>query len=341
MDRTEADLLAAAQRGDEVAFERLVEAYRGPLHAHCYRILGSLHDAEDAVQDALLGAWRGLGGFEGRSSLRSWLYRIATNASLKVAGRRDRRMLSTEYGPARTDVDDLGGVMSGPIWLEPYPGQPEAEGSDPEARYSRRESIELAFVAALQDLSPLARAVLILRDVLAYSAAEVAADLDTTVPAVNSALQRARATVDRRVGGRSQAATLAGLGEDGRRELVAAFIAAWERADVDGLVAMLAEDARFSMPPLAAWFDGRQDVRRFVARMLATPWRLLPLEVNGQLGFACYRSDPPGAPFRLAAVNVVTLRDDRIVDLTGFLDPEVHRWFPLPEELGDESAPPR
>jgi RNA polymerase sigma-70 factor (TIGR02960 family) len=337
---SEAGLLAAARHGDDVAFERLVGPYRGRLHAYCYRMLGSVHDADDALQDTLLGAWRGLAGFQQRSSLRSWLYRIATNACLRLASRRPRRMLSADYGPARSDVYDLGEPVGEPIWLEPYPDPPAGPDTDPEAHYQQREHVELALVAALQHLPPTQRAVLILREVLAFSAAEVAQVLDTSVAGVNSALQRARRAIDERVVAGSQQAELRALGERGQRELVAAFVAAWERADVDAMVGLLADDARFGMPPLPAWFLGRDQIVRFMAERAAEfPWRLRRVGANTQLAFALYQDDQTGGPLRLNAINVVTLRAGRISEMTGFLDPEVHRRFGLPERLGDDHEP--
>jgi RNA polymerase sigma-70 factor (ECF subfamily) len=325
---SEPALLEAARGDDGAAFARLVEPYRAELHAHCYRMLGSVQDAEDALQDALLGAWRGLAGFEGRSSLRAWLYRITTNACLRLLQRRPRRLLSADYGPAFDQVDDLGEPVAEPVWLEPYP--------TPEGRWELRESVELAFVAALQHLPATQRAVLILREVLGFSAAEVAGILDTSPAAVNSALQRARRAVDERVPHPSQQAELDALGPDGRRELVEAFVAAWERADVAALLELLADDARFTMPPLPAWFSGRAAIGRFLAgRMFATPWRLVPISANGQLAFACYQGqegDQGGGRFRLGAINVVGLRGGRVVELAGFIDPALHRHFGLPEE---------
>ncbi len=337
---TEAELIAAARHGDNVAFERLVGPHRGRLHAYCYRILGSVHDADDALQDTLLGAWRGLGEFQQRGSLRSWLYRIATNACLRLAKRRPRRMLSTDYGPARSDVYDLGELISEPIWLEPYPDPPAGPDTDPEAHYQQREHVELALVAALQHLPASQRAVLILREVLAFSAAEVAQVLDTSVAAVNSALQRARKAIDQQIVIGSQQAELHSLGERGQRELVAAFVAAWERADVDAMVGLLADDARFGMPPLPAWFLGRDQIVRFMTERAAEfSWRLLPVGANTQLAFACYQGDQTGGPLRLSAINVVTLRDGRISEMTGFLDPAVHRRFGLPEPLPNDHEP--
>ena len=317
----EADQVAAARRGDEAAFEALVAAYRNPLHAYCYRMLGSVHDADDALQEALLGAWRGFATFEGRGSLRAWLYKIATNACLQMVTQRPKRLLAADHGPAVGPGSDVERPVLEPIWIEPYPDEPHA-------RYELLESVELAFVAALQHLPATQRAVLLLREVLGASAEEVAEILDTTVPAVNSALQRARETVAKRVPPRSQQATLRDLGEPAQRELVAAYVAAWGRGDVDAILAMLARDARFTMPPIPTWFDGHAAIGRFLAeRVFATAWRLVPLRANGQLAFACYQ----GPDFRLGALQVLTLRDRTVVEMTGFLDPAVHARFGLPD----------
>ncbi|HEX6337140.1 MAG TPA: sigma-70 family RNA polymerase sigma factor [Jiangellaceae bacterium] len=333
MDDT-TDLVEAARRGDSRAFERLVAAHRRELHAHCYRMLGSVQDAEDAVQEALLAAWRGLPGFEGRSSLRSWLHRIATNACLRLIDRRPRRVLSPDYGPARTDTADLGEPVTEPIWLEPIVTDLPADAHDPEARYVQRESIELAFVAALQYLPGTQRAVLILRDVLKFSAAEVAELLGTTPASVNSALQRARKAVGERIPPRTQQAELDALGAEGRHELVEAFVTAWERSDVAALLQLLTEDARFTMPPMPAWFLGRDDVARFFTdRVFATPWRLAPITVNAQLGFACYAREADADTFRLGAVNALTLRHGKIAAINGFIDPDLYRHLGLPGEL--------
>jgi RNA polymerase sigma-70 factor (TIGR02960 family) len=304
-------------------------------------MLGSVQDAEDALQESLLGGWPGMSGFEGRSSLRAWLYCISTNSCLRLIARRPRRILSADYGPPRQDTDDLGEPVAGPVWLEPWPDElPEREpaNTDPESSYLRRESVELAFVAALQHLPGTQRAVLILREVLEFSAAEVARILDTTPASVNSALQRARRTVAQRLPRNAHQAELDALGRDGRRELVETFVAAWERADVPAILELLAEDARFTMPPLPAWFLGREDIGRFFAeRVFATPWRLLPIRANGQLAFACYQGDPDGDRFRLGAINVLSLRAGRIVEIAGFLDPGVHRHFGLPDRVDRRS----
>jgi RNA polymerase sigma-70 factor (TIGR02960 family) len=311
----------APHADDTAGFDALVAPLRAELHAHCYRMLGSVHDADDALQDALLGAWRGFATFEGRSSLRSWLYRIATHACLHLVAQRPKRLLAADYCPAVAPGSDVEPPLLEPIWLEPYP-------DDPHARYEQRESVELAFVAALQHLPATQRAVLLLRDVLGSTAEEVAELLDTTVPSVTSSLQRARESIANRVPPRSQQATLRDLGEPAQRELVAAFVAAWDRADVDAILAMLARDATFTMPPIPTWFHGHEAIGRFLAeRIFATAWRLVPLRASGQLAFACYQ----GPDFRLGALQVLTLRGRAISEMTGFLDPAVHARFGLPD----------
>src|SRR5215216_3860125 len=255
----ERELLEAARGGDEGAFQRLVDSYRGELHAHCYRMLGSVHDAEDALQDTLLRAWRGLSGFEGRSSLRSWLYRIATNASLTMIQKRPKRVLPIDYGPAADPHEGPGDPLVESVWVEPYADERfgvEDGLAGPEARYELREGVALAFVAALQHLPPNQRAVLILREVLGFSAKEAAETLDTTTASVNSALQRARAAVDKRLPEQSQQETLRSLGDDGVRSVVQSYVDAWDRGDIDAVVAMLSEDASFAMPPAPSWHRG-------------------------------------------------------------------------------------
>jgi RNA polymerase sigma-70 factor (ECF subfamily) len=301
-------------------FAELVAPYRAELHAHCYRMLGSLHDADDALQDALLGAWRGLAGFEGRSSLRTWLYRIATNACLQLIAQRPKRLLSADHGGPAAPGADIDAPISGAAWLEPYP-------DDPHATYEQREAVELAFVAALQHLPSTQRAALILCEVLGFTADEVADLLATTTASVTSALQRARASVAQRIPARSQQATLRELGDAGQRALVGSFVDAWARADVAAILAMLTDDARFTMPPLPTWFEGRHAIGRFMAeRMFATAWKLVPLRASGQLAFACYQ----GPEFHVGALDVLTLRGGQIAEMTGFLDPDVHVRFGLP-----------
>ncbi len=293
-------------------FDTLVAEHRGELFAHCYRMLGSPHDAEDALQEALLGAWKGFAGFEGRSSVRTWLYTIATNACLKHV---KKRVTTPDVGAAFTQVDDLGEPDLDRHFLEPW-------ATDPEASYLERESVELAYVAALQHLPATQRAVLILREVLQLPAAEVADLLETTPASVNSAMQRARATIEARVSGPSQQSELAALGDEGVRRLVDEFMQAWETADVDRISAVLADDVRFTMPPLPAWFDGREMVLRFITeRLFATPWRLHPTTINGQPGFACEQY-ADGA-WRPGSVTVLSVRDGRIGAISGYVDPAI------------------
>jgi RNA polymerase sigma-70 factor, ECF subfamily len=331
----ERELLAAARVGDEAAFRRLVEAHHAQLHAHCYRMLGSMHDADDALQDALVRAWRALRGFEGRSALRSWLYRIATNACLDLIARRPKRVLPIDYGPSACSSDEFGDPLPAITWVEPYPDEQlglEAGYAAPEARYEQRETVELAFIAALQHLPPRQRAALVLCEVLGFSAREVAEMLETSTAAVNSALQRARAAANERLPEKSQQATLRSLGDERISELVEDFVDAWEAGDIETMVAALTEDPTFAMPPHAAWYRGRQAVDAFLP---ATPgtWRLVPTRANGQLAFGAYRLDPQTDAYRRAVLDVVTLRGTRIADVVAFATPELFERFGLPADL--------
>ena len=321
---------------DEAAFRRLVETYEVELRAHCYRMLGSVQDAEDALQDALLGAWRGLEGFEGRSSARTWLYRIATNACLKIIERRPKRVLPMDYGPAADPHDGPSEPVAESVWIEPFPdGQLADVLAGPDARYELRESVELAFVAALQHLPARQRAVLILRDVLGFSGGEVAAVLDTTPEAVYSALQRAHRAIDDDLPERSQQETLRSLGDHRVRRLVEGYVDAWERDDVDALAAMLTEDAAMAMPPQPTWFRGRDAVAEFLR---AVPLggrlhsRLVPMRANGQLAFGHYTRDDEGG-YTPHGVHVLTLRGSEIEDMTVFRTPEAVTRVGLPNEL--------
>jgi RNA polymerase sigma-70 factor (ECF subfamily) len=335
----EDDLLAAAQRGDERAFSQLIGSHRAALHAHCYRMLGSLHDAEDALQDTLLNAWRALPQFEGRSSLTSWLYRIATNACLKTIERRPKRVLPIDYGPAADPHDPLAAPLVESVWLEPYPDagiELQDRLALPDARYEQREAVELAFVAALQHIPAKQRAVLILRDVLGFSAREVAQTLEMTAAAVDTALQRAHKTVDDRLPARSQQATRQAVGDERLRELIDSFIDAWERADVDSIVAMLAHDATITMPPRPTWFRGRDSVETFLRSVVLAPgvrWRLLPVSANGQRAFGEYRYNETTEDFVAEAMTVLTLADALIADITAFRAPELFAHFGLPQRL--------
>lgn len=342
----ERELLTAACGGDEHAFRQLVETYREELHAHCYRMLGSVHDAEDALQDALLRAWRGLARFEGRSSLRSWLHRIATNTCLDVIARRPKRVLPVDYGPPADPHRGPGEPLVESVWVEPYPDERlgvEDGLAVPDARYEQRESVELAFIVALQHLPPNQRAVLILRAVLGFSAREVAETLDTTTASVNSALQRARAAVDERLPEQSQQSTLRSLGDERVREIVESYVEAWDRGDVDAVVSMLAEDASFTMPPLRTWFGGREGIRIFLAGWPlsgAWRWRHVETRANGQPALAFYSWDEDAQTHLPFALNVLTFRDELIGDVTAFVNrsierPEREAYWRWPEEPSD------
>jgi RNA polymerase sigma-70 factor (ECF subfamily) len=302
---------------DPRAFERLIAPYSGELHAHCYRMLGSLQDADDALQETLIGAFRGYAGFEGRASLRGWLYAIATNACLQLIARRPRRWLAAEYRAATPPSAPLEEPLLEPVFLEPYP-------SDPHASYEARERVELAFIAALQHLPATQRAALVLCEVVGLSADEAASALETTEASINSALQRARETLKNRLPEESQQSTLRALGDEAQRALVQRLTEAWNRSDVDAIVALLAHDARFTMPPIPNWFYGPEDIAAFLReRVFATAWRAVPTIANAQLALALYQ----GPDFKLGALQVLTLRYDRVLEMTGFLDPNVKAFF--------------
>jgi RNA polymerase sigma-70 factor, ECF subfamily len=341
----QSDLLEAARGGDEAAFEQLIAPYRRELEAHCYRMLGSVHDAEDAMQDALLRAWRGIARFEARSSLRSWLYRIATNSSLRLIERRPKRVLPIDHGPPADPHDDLPAPLVESVWIEPLPDERlalEDGPASPAARYEERESVELAFTAALQHLPPLQRAALILTDVLGFAPGEVAEALEQSPVSVYSALQRARKAADERLPEQSQQATLRALGDDALREVVERFVEAWETADVDSIRAMLTEDAVLAMPPWPSWFRGRDVVAEFIAlRPLRHDrrWKLVPTWANGQLALASYWSDER-RPMEAEGILVLTLGDDgRLSEITAFRDPGLVASFGLPRAMDSDTPP--
>jgi RNA polymerase sigma-70 factor, ECF subfamily len=318
----ETALLERARTGDETAFGELVGGYRAELHTHCYRMLGSVQDAEDTVQNVLLRAWRGLAGFEGRSSVRSWLYSIATNAALDNAQHRSRRELPVDFGPAATLGAEIDAPVSDPVWLEPYPDRwlPGGLAASPEARYEQRESVELAFLTALQYLPPLQRAVLILREVVGFSAAETAGQLGTTVASVTSALQRARATVAGRLPDRSQQSMLRELGDERLAGIARQYADAIERGDAGTLIGMLTKDATWSMPPVPTWFTGPEALRDWLVRdPLTERWRHWETRANGQLAVGCYLFDESTGRFAPGVIDVLTLDGDKIAAVTGFL----------------------
>jgi RNA polymerase sigma-70 factor (ECF subfamily) len=318
----EAALLAAARRGEEHAFAQLTGPYRRELQVHCYRMLGSLHDAEDLVQETMLRAWRRLGTFEGRTSLRRWLYAIATNACLNTLEREPRVVLF----PAGGDADPP--AIARIDWLEPYPDSllPDSVDVDPQARLDLRESIGLAFLAALQHLPPRQRAMLVLFDALGWSAAEIAELLETSVAAVNSGLQRARATLEARPSLRPT--------EEDERVLVERFVEAWDRVDIDGLVKLLREDAVMAMPPEPVWFSGAEAVGEFFATVPGegdlTRVRLVPTRANLRPALAAYFDG------QAYGIMVFELRGSRIAEIVGFADAaRSFDRFGLPERFED------
>ena len=347
-DLHEAARIEAARGGDEQVFSDLVEAHRAELIAHCYRMLGSYHDAEDAVQDALLRAWRALPAFEGRSSVRSWLHAIVTNTAIDIARRSARRQLV--HTPAVKPGAGPGALIDEPTWLEPFPDQMAGDiEPSPEARYEVRESLELAFVVALQHLTPMQRAVLILREVAGFSALEMAGQLGTSVASVNSALQRARAAVQGRLPARSQGAMLRSLGDQRIKVLAQRYADAIENGDTDGLVSMLTGDATWSMPPDSTWYAGRQAITGFMRdSVFKVDWRHVATRANGQLAVGCYIFDPARGSYAASVLDVLTLDGDKIASVVGFQTADNFRrsgqevrfgtsdFFPrfgLPEEL--------
>jgi RNA polymerase sigma-70 factor (TIGR02960 family) len=311
------DLLDAARAGDTGAFERLVAPHRGALLAHCYRMLGSFHEAEDAVQDTLLRAWRSIGRLDQRGLVRAWLFKIATNRCLTALEHRGRRALPVDIGDLPTTEIS---------WLEPFPDDSPADA------VAAREGVELAFVAALQQLTPIQRAALILRDVLGFSAAEVAGQLDTSTASVNSALQRARGAIASDTP--SQQTVLRDLGAGSVQGIVDRWCEAWERADVDAIVALLADDARYSMPPLPQWYRGVDQIRAFLVEgPLRSRWRFVPTVANGQPAFGTYLFDEAEASFVPGGLDVLTLRDGGVVEVTAFLEADLTR-FGLPARIG-------
>jgi RNA polymerase sigma-70 factor (ECF subfamily) len=305
------------------AFEQLVSPFRRELAAHCYRMLGSLQDAEDQVQETLISAWRGIDGFEGRSTVRSWLYKIATNRCLDEIRRRPRHGLPSEHGAPRdplAPIEPVGELL----WVEPCPPGMWEGAASAEALYSLRESVQLAFVVALQHLPATQRAALILRDVLGWSAAEVATLLDTTVAGVNSALQRARATLETH--------RAAGEPTIDRDALAARYIAAWQSGDIDALVALLHDDVIVSMPPVPTWFRGREAARVFFGpKMAQQRRRMLRIDGADTLVFASYRGNE--LPYEGYAIQVLHVAGDRITEMHAFVDRALLPRFGVPAQL--------
>ncbi len=333
-------LLEHAARGDEESFRQLTDPYRRELQLHCYRILGSMQDAEDMLQETMLAAWRGLERFERRASLRNWLYRIATNRCLNALRDASRRPpLAREFAfpvPEPTRVTE-------PTWLEPYPdllleGIIDASPG-PHARYETKETVELAFIAAIQQLPPRQRAVLVLRDVLGFHAGEVASMLDTTEEAVKGALKRARATVEHLSSPAARKPPPAPNSPQ-EAELARRFAEAFETNDVNGVVKLLTDDAWLTMPPATIQYQGRDAIHAFMRagwhRPEAGHHRLLPTRANTQPAFGCYRRDPDTGIAHAAGMIVLTLQGDQIAAVTRFLDHSVMPGFGLPDSLPNE-----
>ncbi len=318
--------------GDRAGLERRLEDHRRELSGYCYRMLGATFDTDDAVQETMIRAWRALGRFDGRSSLRTWLYRIATNVCVDMLNSRNRRALPMDFGPARPPVpESLGEPRSEATWIQPMPdGEVLTAGADPADLAVQKDTVRLAFIAALQHLPPRQRAVLILREVLRWSAAEVADLLDTTVASVNSALQRARATltsIDPDADGHVDPM------DEAQKTLLADYVQAFTSYDIDALVLLLRQDATASMPPYELWLAGRDDI----AAWHLGPGhecrgsKLLPLQVNGSPAFAAYKQAPEGhLPF---SIQVLDLDGDRIARITYFLDTALFERFGLPARL--------
>ena len=322
---------------DAADFARLAEPLRGELRAHCYRMLGSVHDAEDAVQETMLRAWRGRQRFAGRGSWRSWLYTVATRACLDAIRTRARCVLPADLGPPSDHAFAADAPLEGTAWLGPYPDAELAAGRlNPESRYEQREAVELAFVAALQHLTGNQRAALLLFEVVGLSAAEIATMLGSSVPAVNSALERARKALAARAPERSQQPTLRALGDTRLREVVERFCSALARGDAALLVSLLTEDATWSMPPLPHWYRGKAAVMDFAVRVpmgSCGAWRHLPTSANGQPAAALYLRPEGAQAYHAWSINVLSLRGDRVHDITSFLDETAFEAFGLPASL--------
>jgi RNA polymerase sigma-70 factor (ECF subfamily) len=344
--RMDAAALAAALQGNTEEFSKLTEPHRRELQVHCYRILGSLTEAEDMVQETFLRAWKKLATYQGRASFRAWLYKIATNACLDTLDqRRSRRYLPPDLYPA-SDPQELFSPPAAEVsWLEPYPDewQTDQAAANPEAHYSTHESISLAFLTALQTLPPRQRAVLILSDVLDWSAREIADLLGITVSAVASALHRARVTLSRTYHGHEGEPRMNLPADEHTQKLLHRYVHAWQTADVEGLVALLKQDASLAMPPSPSWYRGRTAIRQFVSSTVFADqglfpgkargrWRLIPVRANGQTAFAAYQWMPTN-DYRPSGIHVLTWEGNRLAQITCFLNPALLSHFGVPPTL--------
>ena len=338
--------LAGARHGNSQQFGELTEPYRRELQVHCYRILGSLHEAEDMVQETMVKAWKRLDTYEGRASFRAWLYKIATNTCLDFLDqRRSRRLLPLDVSPASDPSTPILPPAQEITWLEPFPDEwlRDTTAANPEARYSDSESISLSFMTALQYLPPRQRAVLILRDVLDFSANETAEVLEITVSSANSALHRARKTLSQNYQNREPESPSHPLTDERSKWLLDHFVQAWKTADVEGLVALLKEDAILAMPPSPSWYRGREAIRIFVAATVfgddgmfsgRSPgrWRLMPTRANSSPAFALYQRDEKDE-YQAFGMHILSYDADGLSQIISFIDPALPVRFGLPAML--------
>ena len=319
-------------------FGTLVESHQRELRAHCYRMLGSVQEADEMVQETFWRAWNRRATYEGRSTIRAWLYRIATNLCIDTLRQRPRRGLPVTRAEAASPESPIPASINEPIWLEPFPFDlPGPEDDNPESKYSAKESVKLAFLASLHLLPPQQRAVLILRDVLDWKGEEVAEALGQTVPSVKSALHRARTTLARHQPALSQNITEQ-INEETVRRQLECYVKAWESADVDALVALLRNDASFSMPPIPSWYTGRENIASLVSKTVfggqaKGRWRLVATRANGEPGFGLYRFNEEKGDYDAYGVQVVTFVGDLIADITTFRKPALLAYFDLPSSL--------
>jgi len=320
-------------------FGALVESYQRELRAHCYRMLGSLQEADEMAQETFWRAWDRRETFEGRATFRAWLYKIATNLCIDSLRKRARRGLPITHGNASSLDQPMRSAINEPIWLEPFPFDfPAPEAYNPEAKYSMSESIKLAFLTSLHLLPPRQRAVLILRDVLDWRTEEVADALDQSVPSVKSALHRARATLARHHQNIQPETIPDHIPDETLRRQLDRYVKSWENADVDGLVALLKDESTFSMPPTPSWYRGREDIGGLVRKTIFSGqargrWRLVPTRTNGQPGFGLYKLNEETGNYEGYGIQVVTFDGEQIADITTFRNPALIQYFDLPATL--------
>jgi len=334
---------ADSTSGNPSEFISLIEPYRRELHLHCYRLLGSLYDAEDLVQETMLRAWQHGDSFKGQSSLRTWLYRIATNACLDALKKRSPRTLPVMVAPAADPLLPLAPPWAEPAWLEPYPNSWLAEATeDPAARYTRRESVSLAFLTVLQLLPPRQRAILLLSDVLDWHASEIASLLSISVSAVNSTLHRARVTLAKQYHAPEQEKEESLRADAATQALLERYLRAWDTEDVDRLVALMKEDATFTMPPSPSWYHGREAIRALLSTQALAPeaqnrWYFSPTGANGCPAYAVYHAIGSSSPLQAFGIQIITLEAGAsgllIADVTTFLEPALFTHFGFPQEL--------